>query len=69
MAVVNTLIIKELWFMSWLENNKNITIDDKVEYAHWFVREVENSDENMEQWDSLMQRNPRFSLENIFKLL
>ena len=55
--------------MSWLENNKNITIDDKVEYAHWFVREVENSDENMEQWDSLMQRNPRFSLENIFKLL
>lgn len=69
MAVVNTLIIKELWFMSWLENNKNITIDYKVEYAHWFVREVENSDENMEQWDSLMQRNPRFSLENIFKLL
>lgn len=69
MAVVNTLIIKELWFMCWLENDKNITMDDKVEYAHWFVREVENSDENMEQWDSLMQRNPRFSLENIFKLL
>lgn len=69
MAVVNTLIIKELWFMNWLENDKKLTIDDKVEYAHWFVREVENSDENMEQWDSLMQRNPRFSLENIFKLL
>ena len=69
MAVVNTLIIKELWFMCWLENDKTLTMEDKVESAHWFVREVENSDENMEQWDSLMQRNPRFSLDNIFKLL
>lgn len=69
MAVVNTLIIKELWFMCWLENDKTLTMEDKVEYTHWFVREVENSDENMEQWDSLMQRNPRFSLDNIFKLL
>ena len=55
--------------MCWLENDKTLTMEDKVEYTHWFVREVENSDENMEQWDSLMQRNPRFSLDNIFKLL
>ncbi len=69
MAVVNTLIIRELWFMKWLENDKNLTIDDKTEMAHWFVREVENSDENMEQWESLMQRNPRFSLKNILHIL
>lgn len=69
MAVVNTLIIRELWFMKWLENNKSLNIDEQTEIAHWYVREIENSDENMEQWDSLMQRNPRFSLKNILTFL
>ena len=36
---------------------------------NWFVREVENSDENIEQWDSLMQRNQRFSLEMMLDIL
>ena len=69
MAVVNTVLIRELWFMKWLEDDKEISIDGKVEMSHWFVREVENSDENMEQWDSLMQRNPRFSLEIILYII
>ena len=69
MAIVNTLIIRELWFMKWLEENRHITIDEQVELAHRFAREVENSDENMEQWGSLMQRNPRFSLELLVDIL
>lgn len=69
MAVVNTLLIRELWFMKWLEEGKRLTIDMQAEMAHWFVREVENSDENMEQWDSLMQRNPGFSFKRIIKVL
>lgn len=68
MAVANTLIIRELWFMKWLEDNKTLSIDAQAEMAHWFVREVENSDENLEQWDSLMQRNERFSLAIIVKI-
>lgn len=68
MAVVNTLLIRELWFMRWLEDNKTLSVDAQAEMAHWFVREVENSDENLEQWDSLMQRNPRFSLEILIKI-
>ncbi|MDO4165911.1 MAG: flagellin lysine-N-methylase [Eubacteriales bacterium] len=69
MAVVNVMLIRELWFMKWYENDHKLTIDDQVEIAHWFVREIENSDENMEQWDSLMQRNPRFALKKILKVL
>ncbi|MCH5267702.1 MAG: flagellin lysine-N-methylase [Lachnospiraceae bacterium] len=69
MAVVNVLLIREMWFMRWLENNGNISIDEQAEIAHWYVREIENSDENMEQWDSLMQRNPRFALKKILKVL
>lgn len=68
MAVANTLLIRELWFMRWLEDNKVLSVDTLTEMAHWFVREVENSDENLEQWDSLMQRNPRFSLEILIKI-
>lgn len=68
MAVTNTLIIRELWFMKWLEDNKTLSADAQAEMAHWFVREVENSDENLEQWDSLMQRNPRFSLKLLIKI-
>lgn len=68
MAVTNTLIIRELWFMQWLEDNKVLSVDVQTKMAHWFVREVENSDENLEQWDSLMQRNPRFYLEIIIKI-
>jgi len=69
MAVANTVIIRELWFMKWLEDDKMLTEDAQAELAHWFVREVENSDENIEQWDSLMQRNPRFSLETMLSVL
>ena len=69
MAVVNVLIIRELWFMRWMENDDMLTIDDKAELAHWYVREIENSDENMEQWDSLMQRSPRFAIKKILKVL
>ena len=69
MAVANTLIIRELWFMKWLEDDKMLTEDAQADLAHWFVREVENSDENIEQWDSLMQRNPRFSLDIMVKIL
>ncbi|MCX4326866.1 MAG: flagellin lysine-N-methylase [Lachnospiraceae bacterium] len=69
MAVANTIIIRELWFMKWLEDDKILTENAQAEMAHWFVREVENSDENLEQWDSLMQRNPRFSLNLLIKVL
>lgn len=69
MAVVNTLLIRELFFMKWFENDKKLTLDEQAEIAHSFVREIENSDENMEQWDSLMQRNPRYSLNNLFCVL
>ena len=69
MAVANTIIIRELWFMKWLEDDKMLTENAQAEMAHWFVREVENSDENLEQWDSLMQRNPRFSLNLLIKVL
>lgn len=69
MAVVNVLLIRELWFMKWLENDKALSLDEQAELAHWFVREIENSDENMEQWDSLMQRNPRFALKKLLKVL
>lgn len=69
MAVANTMIIRELWFMKWLEDDKILTEDAQAGIAHWFVREIENSDENLEQWDSLMQRNPRFSLKLLIKIL
>jgi len=69
MAVANTILIRELWFMKWLEDEKMLTVRAQAEMAHWFVREVENSDENLEQWDSLMQRNPRFSLKILVKIL
>ena len=69
MAVANTLLIRELMLMKWFENDKKITIDEQAEITHRFVREIDNSDENMEQWDSLMQRNPRYSLNNLFYAL
>lgn len=69
MAVVNVMLIRELWFMKWYENDGKLTIDEQADIAHWFVREIENSDENMEQWDSLMQRNPRFALKKLLKIL
>lgn len=69
MAVANTVIIHELWLMKWLEEDKMLTADAQAWIAHWFIREVENSDENLEQWDSLMQRNQRFSLKTLINIL
>ena len=69
MAVANTIIIRELWFMKWLEEDKTLTADAQAWMAHWFIREVENSDENLEQWDSLMQRNQRFSLKTLINII
>lgn len=69
MAVVNVMLIRELWFMKWYENDQTLTLEEQAWIAHCFVREIENSDENMEQWDSLMQRNPRFALKKLIKVL
>ncbi len=69
MAVSNTVLIRELWLMKWLEDDGRLTIDGQAWIAHEFVREIENSDENIEQWDSLMQRNPRFSLKRLMSVL
>lgn len=49
MAVSFALMIRDLDLCRWCENKGHLTLDDRIENAHIFSREVEHSEENFEQ--------------------
>ncbi|MCM1283871.1 MAG: flagellin lysine-N-methylase [Muribaculaceae bacterium] len=49
MAVGFTLMIRDLDICRWSVNGKKLGLDDRIDTAHVFSREVEHSEENFEQ--------------------
>ena len=54
MAVYCTWMIELLWMARWIENGKEINMDEMVELFYRFCREIEHSDENLEALDEIM---------------
>lgn len=56
MAVYCTWMIELLWMARWLENGRNLNLDEKTELFYRFCREIEHSDENLEKLDKFMKK-------------
>lgn len=65
LAVVHTLLIRELYTAVWLEKERELSFDDRVELAHRYARETEHSDLNMEAMEDMAAEEEDFCLKKL----
>lgn len=65
LAVVHTLLIRELSMAAWLERGRELSFDDRVELAHRYARETEHSDPNMEAMENMAAEEEDFRLRKL----
>lgn len=69
MTITNFLIIREMDLTRWLVNNKVFTFEDQVDTVHIFSREVEYSEDNLEDLKEEFLFDDIFDYENMNQLL
>ncbi len=65
LAVVHTMLIRELNLAVWLEKGKVFTFEDQIETAHRYARETEHMDVNLETMECMMAEEDLFCLEKL----
>ncbi len=55
MAAVSAFLIYELWKARWLKNEGTLDLEDMTEILYRFSRELEHSDQNLEQMEKSME--------------
>lgn len=69
LAIVHTLLIQELDFSVWLEHGRSFTLEDQIEVAHSYAREVEHSDLNMNTIEHMVRGETCFTLDALLKCI
>lgn len=64
LAVVHTLLIRELDLACWMMSER-FTFEDQVEIAHRYAREIEHSDLNLNAMERMMSEDPFFDLDHL----
>lgn len=67
LAAVSTLLIQEMAQALWQENGRMPELNDMVEIAHRYSKEVEHSDLNLKQLEEIFMEKGRFDLEILIK--
>ena len=67
LAVVSTMLIREMGMAVWLENGKTFTLDDQVRIAYRYAREIEHSDPNIEALEAMVTDEDLFRLDRVLK--
>lgn len=65
LAVVHTLLIRELCMAAWLERGRELSFDDRTELVHRYARETEHSDLNMEAMEDMAAEEEDFCLKKL----
>ena len=72
-ALYSLLIIRELYLARYKKNRAGgkagLENSDRVELAYWYSREVENSQNNLDALDTVLEAHPEFSLEKLMSCL
>ena len=55
MSVVSVLLIYEMLAARWMKNEKYLDFEDIIEIVYRYSREVEHSDQNLEEMEKLME--------------
>lgn len=69
LAVVSTLIIREMGMAKWLENDKKLSIEHQLHCAYSYSRQVEHSEDNQLAFEGILTAHPKFSTNNIISVL
>lgn len=69
LAVVSTLIIREMGMAKWLQEDKELAVDHQLYAAYSYSRQVEHSQDNQLAFEGILTAHPKFSTENIITAL
>lgn len=69
LAIISTLTIKELAVVRFIENNNEFTEEDMVEVSRIYSKDIEHSDENIENLQEIFETEEIFEVNEILPML
>ncbi len=69
LAIISTLMIKELAVVRFIENNNDFTEEDMVEVSRIYSKDIEHSDENIENLQEIFETEEIFEVDEILSML
>ncbi|HFD2043537.1 TPA: flagellin lysine-N-methylase [Clostridium perfringens] len=69
LAIISTLMIKELAVVRFIENNNEFTEEDMVEASRIYSKDIEHSDENIENLQEIFETEEIFEVDEILPML
>jgi len=69
LAVVSTVLIRELDIARYIEKAGDFTKADQIEICVGYSREAEHSDNNLLALERVFRKNPLFGLKNLLKII
>lgn len=68
LSIISTLIIKHLCVVRFIENG-NFTDDDIVDIAHMYSKDIEHSEENIENLQEIFETKKEFETKSVIDIL
>ncbi|MGL6198264.1 MAG: flagellin lysine-N-methylase [Lachnospiraceae bacterium] len=69
LAVISTLLIRELDIARYIETNGIFTKGDQIEICMKYSREIEHSEENLNCMEKMLQEKKLFDLGNLLEII
>ncbi|EOU1112203.1 flagellin lysine-N-methylase [Clostridium perfringens] len=69
LGIISTLMIKELAVVRFIENNNKFTEEDMVEVSRIYSKDIEHSDENIENLQEIFETEEIFEVDEILPML
>lgn len=69
LAIISTLMIKELAVVRFIENNNEFTEEDMIEVSRIYSKDIEHSDENIENLQEIFETEEIFEVNEILPML
>lgn len=69
LAIISTLMITELAVVRFIENNNEFTEEDMVEVSRIYSKDIEHSDENIENLQEIFETEEIFEVDEILPML
>lgn len=69
LAAVSYLMIKELDVMRYMNNGKQFSKHDQIDIMHMYSKDIEHSEDNLEELAQTFEINREFNLDNLLIML
>lgn len=69
MAVYSAMIIQCMDYVRWCDNGQVFTLEDRIDIAHIYAKEIEHSDENLEILEEEFIFGEEYKREQLIRLL